>query len=136
MAKWLVRAITICAASAIIWLLDIPFGDDYFNTVFSVIGIAFSVAFGLVLSFPFSNIPNDDFVSTYRKQLAHIKTSFVSVFTVAIIAYVLSKKMPHIGWINTLLGIIELFALAYIALNVSALSKLKDDIDDLLRKPK
>lgn len=136
--------ITIC------WLLpllilsffDFLFPTDFFDVMFTIIGILFSIAISQILSFSFSDISNDVFVGYFRKNLTSILISFFLFFIISIFVFVLKDikfkfrvKICSFS-INNLFAIFDIYCLIYFSNNFFHLFKLKNDIDDLIRKEK
>ncbi len=141
MAKWFLRIFAVCAISIFAGTLGISFSKDFFNTMFNVLGIMFSVALGQVLSFSFSSITNEDFVLQHRSQLSKIQNIFIVLFSFSAAFFFLSEKEIPIKNINIVkfsancfFGCFDIFCLVYFIINFIGLVKLKSEIDDLIRK--
>lgn len=140
MTKWFLRIFAVCVISIFAGSLGISFSKDFFNTMFNVLGIMFSVALGQVLSFSFSNITNEDFVLQHRNQLSKIQNIFIFLFSLSAVFFFLSEKEIPINInivkfsANCFFGCFDIFCLIYFIINFIGLVKLKSEIDDLIRK--
>lgn len=136
MAKWFLRIFAVCAISIFAGTLGISFSKDFFNTMFNVLGIMFSVALGQVLSFSFSSITNEDFVLQHRSQLSKIQNIFIVLFSFSAAFFFLSEKNINIVKFsaNCFFGCFDIFCLVYFIINFIGLVKLKSEIYDLIRK--
>ena len=140
--KWFLRCSSTIFLSVFFASLKINFADDYFSVIYTVLGITFSVGVGQVLSFSFSEIPNNDFVIHQRTQLNSILITFVFLFAIATLVFALHK----INWeykikifvfsLNTVFGSFYIFCIIYFIRNFFSLFHLKNEIEDLIRKNK
>lgn len=143
MGRWFLRIfilflLSICTAS-----IGISFTADYFHTMFSVIGIMFSVSLSQVLTFSFSDITNEDFVKEHRSQLLKIQNTFIGLFSFAALFFFLSLRLNEqctlgvfIFSYNSFFGLYNIFCLLYFVINFIGLVNLRNEIDDLIRKTK
>lgn len=141
MVNWCLRILIVCIISVIIASFGISLSPEYFNTMFNVIGIMFSIAFSQILSFSFSNVTNDDFVKQHRNQLTRIRNTFIILFAFASLCFILSSKITNEYKVkvfkfsfNAFFGTYNIFCLIYFIINFIGLSNLKNKIDDLIRK--
>ena len=141
MVRWFLRILAVCIISLFAGSLGLSFSADFFNTMFNVLGIMFSVALGQVLIFSFSDITNEDFVLQQRRQLSKIQNTFITLFAFATAFFFLSGKsipIKNMGIIkfsvNSFFGCFDIFFLVYFVANFIGLVRLKNEIDDLIRK--
>lgn len=59
------------------------------STLFTIVGIIFSVIMSLVISVSTSNIKNKEAKDVYRKQLTRIRSRFVTIFAILTILYII-----------------------------------------------
>lgn len=59
------------------------------STLFTIVGIIFSVIMSLVISVSTSNVKNKEAKEVYRKQLSRIRCRFVAIFTILTILYII-----------------------------------------------
>lgn len=142
MAKWFFRAGVILGISLFCGYLPLGFGDDFFSVIYTVIGIMFPIALSQIMAFSFGDIENDRFTERYRGQLSGVRTVFVVLFSLATLAFLLKGCgfIFRFKWfrfnIQSLFGVYLLFCLIYFIRNFVSLAKLKDEIEDEVRKNK
>lgn len=140
--KWFLRGIIIFFISILLASLKITFNGEYFNVMYTVLGIMFSVGISQVLNFSFSEITNNDFVIHQRAQLNNILIVFVILFTIATLSFIfqdirLEYKFKIFKFSsNALFGAFFIFCIIYYIRNFFSLLNLKNEIEDLLRKAK
>lgn len=143
MVKWCLRVLIVIFASIIVESSGLTFSAAYFSTIFNLIGIMFSVAFSQLLSFSFSEVTNDDFVIRHRGQLHKIQNIFIVLFILSTLCFYFSDKC-HIQLafkvikftVRSFLGCFECYVIIYYIVNFVSLVKLKNEIDDRIRKAK
>ncbi len=59
------------------------------STLFTIVGIIFSVIMSLVISVSTSNVKNKEAKDVYRKQLSRIRCRFVAIFTILTVLYII-----------------------------------------------
>ncbi len=141
MVKWFLRILIIVLFSICTSSFGVHFSQEYFNTMFTVLGIMFSVALSQVLTFSFTEVTNEDFVKKQRQQLKNIQNIFIVLFAVLTMIFLCSCKdiiFIKIRFIslstNNLFGVFNLFCIYYFIRNFIALVNLKNEIDDRIRK--
>lgn len=120
---------------------------DITSTLFTVMGIMFSVGMGLIVSFNFQGIKNEKFVIKFRESLNSVRNNFITYFIISIIFFILNQVISK----NTIdlitikdfqisinLGLatnlIIIYAISYYIINFSKIQKLGYDIFDNLNK--
>jgi len=142
MVKWLLRAIVMLGISILCGYLPLTFGNDFFSVTYTVIGIMFPVAFSQIMAFSFSEIENDRFVERYRGQLSSIRTVFVVLFSLATLVFLAKGYCFSFSFkwfrfkIKSVFVVYLLFCLIYFVRNFVSLTRLKDEIEDEVRKSK
>ncbi|MDR2659331.1 MAG: hypothetical protein LBC27_05000 [Spirochaetaceae bacterium] len=140
--KWLLRTIFVIIVAFGLQYTPISFSDDFYSAIYTIIGIMFSLAFSQIMSFTFTEIQNDKFVKKQRKQLSRIMTLYIVLFAFATAALLLKSITLKYEWkwvkldIRFLIGSYLIFSLVYSIKNFISLAKLKDQIDDEIRKMK
>jgi hypothetical protein len=140
MGKWFFRGFFIIVVSFIFSYSPIDCSDGFFSGIYTVIGIMFPVALSQIMAFSFSDIENDKFVQRYRGQLSDIRFVFVVLFSIATIVFLIKSVSFKFQWkwikfdIQFLYGIYLLFCLFYYIRNFVSLAKLKNEIEDEVRK--
>jgi uncharacterized membrane protein YcjF (UPF0283 family) len=100
----------------------------------------FPVALSQIMAFSFSDVENDKFVQRYRGQLSEIRLVFVILFSIATGIFLIKSTSFKFQWkwikfdIQSLYAIYLLFCLFYFVRNFVSLAKLKNEIEDELRK--
>lgn len=143
MVKWCLRVLIVIFVSIIVESSGLTFSAAYFSTIFNLIGIMFSVAFSQLLSFSFSEVTNDDFVRIHRGQLHKIQNIFIVLFILSTLCFYFSDKC-HLQFsfkvikftMRSFLGCFEGYVISHYIVNFVSLVKLKNEIDDLIRKAK
>jgi hypothetical protein len=142
MAKWFLRAGVILSVSLLCGYLPLKFGNDFFSVIYTVIGIMFPVALSQIMAFSFGDIENDRFIERYRGQLSRVRNTFVVLFSLATLVFLLKGYGSTFcfKWfkfnIPSLFGVYLLFCLVYFIRNFISLARLKDEIEDEVRKNK
>lgn len=140
MVKWFFRVFYIIILSIIFSYSPIRCGDTFFSVIYTVIGIMFPVALSQIMAFSFSDIENDKFVQRYRGQLSNIRLVFVILFSIATVVFLVRSVSFKFQWkllkfdIQFLHGVYLLFCLFYFVRNFVSLAKLKNEIEDEIRK--
>jgi len=140
MAKWFRRTFSIIILSFGFSYMPVRFSDDFFSVMYTVLGIMFPLALSQIMAFSFSEIENDKFIEKRRSQLSGIRIIFVILFIFATVAFIFKTLCFKISWrwirfdIKSLFFIYLLFCLYYYIKNFIELAKLKDEVDDEIRK--
>jgi hypothetical protein len=140
--KWLLRVLLVIIFAFCLQYTPISFCDDFFSVTYTVIGIIFAVALNQIMTFSFTEIQNDKFVERHREQLSKIRNIYIVLFAFATVAVLLKSLTLELEWkwikFNTkfLIGSYLIFSLGYSIGNFISLAKLKDQIDDEIRKLK
>lgn len=138
--KWFYRTSLIVFISIIVASCKIIFDDNYFDVIYTVLGIMFSVGMGQILSFSFSDITNIDFVQHQRTQLQKILIVFVILFAIVTLIYIFHNKnyvckyKNFIVSLNSIYGTFFIFCMVYFIQNFFSMFDLKNEIEDLIRK--
>ncbi len=139
MNRWLPRGAGVFFIAVLLSYTPFKSGVEIFTIIYTVIGIMFSIALSQLMAFSFSDITNPKFVQQQRNQLSHIRSSFITLFSVSTVALILTPYafILHIGWFKIdfeiLILVYFLFCLLYFIINFIDLAKLKDEIEDEIR---
>ena len=68
------------------WKLD----DFYMNAFYTVLGIMFSIALGLLVTFNLQGITNKSVIEKIRKNIIVVRTNYIKYFALATTLYILS----------------------------------------------
>jgi hypothetical protein len=102
----------------------------------------FSLALSQIMAFTFTEIQNDKFVEKHRNRLFEIRNLYIVLFAFATMALLLKSLSLKCEWkwikfdIKFLIGSYLIFSLGYFIENFVSLAKLKNQIDDEIRKQK
>jgi cell division protein FtsL len=94
------------------------------------------------MAFDFTEVQNDKFIERHRKRLSKIRGLYIFLFAFATLALLLKSLSLKSEWkwikLDTkfLIGSYLIFTLIYFIINFISLAKLKDQIDDEVRKMK
>lgn len=119
------------------WKLD----DFFMNTLYTVLGIMFSIGIGLVVTFDMRGLVKKNIIQKIRNNLNFVRNSYIKYFTISTIFYILEKYFRTNVPIN-LYGFnlsvftlsVIIFSIAYCIYNFLKIQKLKEDIFDELNK--
>ena len=137
--SWLLRLIILALLALILSSLDWGMQEDAATTLFTVIGIIYTLAVGFMLGFSFQEINDDKLRAGY---VSIIKDAF-SVFTILFgILAVLHSLCPdfsfHLAFLkfsyDYLVVVLDLYTLAYYCYNFNKLRRLRNDMDDCIRQ--
>ena len=138
--RYAVRLIAVFAVTALASLFSFSPQPFFFSTLFTVVGIFFSIGFSIVIGFDFSAITNDSLVKGLRRRLKQIEHSFTIHFAIATGAFFLADQNPKPITIKgfcfsfiALSVVSSLYILIYLIVNFSRLQRLKDEVSDLIR---
>lgn len=125
--------------------------DTFFvSTLYTVVGIMFSIGLSLVVTFNIGNVKNPSYIRHIRNNIRKIRNNFILYFLSSTICYItnyyieelLKKQVTkyfvlfHIKASNIqfdfslLASIVILYSIAYIIVNFIAMQKLNDELFD------
>lgn len=114
--------------------------EQLLSTLFTVIGIFFSIGYSLCTTFDDSKITNKDFLKILRANFKVIQINFIIFFVLAAVFLVLPgyfTKTYQLWIINFSLDktalAIFLYTTFYFIYNFQALQKLKNDVSDKIK---
>jgi len=140
MAAWFLRIFFLIIVSFGLSYTPMRISDDFFSVMYTVIGIMFPLALSQTTIFSFNEIENDKFIEKRKEQLSMIRIIFISLFSLATIVFIFKTSCFRISWkwvrydIKFLFFSYLLFCLLFYIVNFVDLIKLKDEIDDEIRK--
>lgn len=81
------------------FLSSIVVDESVISTLFTILGIIFSVGMSLIISVSTSGVKNKEARSVFRKQLSDIRFRFIAIFIILTILYIIlpidNKKEVH-----------------------------------------
>lgn len=140
--KWLLRVSLIIIFAFGLQYTPISYSDDFCSVIYTIIGILFALALNQIMAFDFTEVQNDKFIERHRKRLSKIRGLYIFLFAFATLALLLKSLSLKSEWkwikLDTkfLIGSYLIFTLIYFIINFISLAKLKDQIDDEVRKMK
>lgn len=127
-------------------VLKLSYSELFMNTLYTILGIMFSIGLGLVVTFNLSGIKNRNFIIRIRRNLKTIRTLYIINFSVSTIFYLLesqlrSSEINHMQIykakdyviqfdVSTFTVILLLYSIVYCIVNLIELQKLSESIFD------
>lgn len=114
--------------------------EKFVTTLYTVIGIIFSILFSLSISFNLDKITNKNFLNKCRNEIYYVQRQFIVYFVAATLTvffqdYSFSYSYKFISFTSkSLYSVIMLFLVFYFIINFKNLQKLKDKITDKIIK--
>ena len=123
------------------WYLN----DYYMNTLFTILGIMFSIAMGLLITFNLQGIKNKRIIDLLRSNIKKVRHSYIKYFAFSTLFYLLEKYLRDKGnnlyafsireisiTINFSLITVVIFVYSIISfiMNFIAMQKLSDSLYD------
>lgn len=134
---------------ALSFIINFEFDDFFMNTIFTVVGIMFSIGIGLVVTFNLHGIKNKDYIRILRKNLNEVRNTFIKYFTISTSVFILDKytrdkdftfvhelgeKVTLSFNISFFFLLVMLYSIIYYIVNFLSLQKLNDEIFDELNQ--
>lgn len=122
-------------------------GEFYLSAIYTVLGIMFSIAIGVVVSFNLQGVKKKSVVSKIRKNIKTVRTNYIKYFIISTFLYLLDKYFrDHFkGGIyeitrvrnfpieinsSIILIVMLLFGIFYYIVNFIEMQKLNDELYD------
>lgn len=141
MTKLILRIIIAVAIATILAIAGVSGNAAVLQTLFTVLGIVFSISMSLLVSFSLSKILNKQMRMTLRSSITHVRNMLLLDFGVAtfvlVVALIWNEK--HLRYTFSCWGVIDIMltavvlvatSLIYEIYNFSKLHKLHTDIED------
>lgn len=121
--------------------MDIKIGKDVSNTLFTIVGIMFSIGMSIAVTSNTSVVVNRKIRKSIRDEINRIRDLFISCFSIVAIIYVLNIIFKN--WTLEVLGykifnlevlqlIIQLYSIVYFIVNFKSLQNLNNQIGDAM----
>lgn len=121
--------------------MDIKIGKDVSNTLFTIVGIMFSIGMSIAVTSNTSVVVNRKIRKSIRDEINRIRDLFISCFSIVAIIYVLNIIFKN--WTLEVLGykifnlevlqlIIQLYSIVYFIVNFKSLQNLNNQIGDAI----
>jgi cell division protein FtsL len=140
--KWLLRVLLVIIFAFGLQYTSISYSEDFCSVIYTIIGILFALALNQIMAFNFTEIQNDKFIERHRNRLSKIRKLYIFLFAFATLALLLKSLSLKYEWkwikldVKFLIGSYLIFTLIYFIINFISLAKMKDQIDDEIRKMK
>lgn len=123
------------------WYLN----DYYMNTLFNILGIMFSIAMGLLITFNLQGIKNKRFIDLLRSNIKEVRHSYIKYFAFSTLFYLLEKYLRDKGSnlyafsireisitinFSLITVVILVYSIIYFIINFIAMQKLNDNLYD------
>lgn len=121
--------------------MDIKIGKDVSNTLFTIVGIMFSIGMSIAVTSNTSVVVNRKIRKIIRDEINRIRDLFISCFSIVAIIYVLniifkSWTLEVLGYkifnLEVLQLIIQLYSIVYFIVNFKSLQNLNNQIGDAM----
>lgn len=121
--------------------MDIKIGKDVSNTLFTIVGIMFSIGMSIAVTSNTSIVVNKSVRKSIREEINRIRDLFISCFAVVACIYVLNIIFEN--WTLYVYGykifnlgifqlIFQLYSIAYFVINFKSLQNLNNQIGDAI----
>lgn len=120
---------------------NIAIGKDVSNTLFTIVGIMFSIGMSLAVTSNTSVVVNKSVRKNIREEIDRIRDLFISCFAVVACIYVLNiifenRTLNVYGYkifdLSIFQLIIQLYSIAYFVVNFKSLQNLNNQIGDAI----
>lgn len=145
MARWSIRVLVLLIVTVTLSnfnFIKVLVSEDTFVVIYTASSILFSLGLCQIMAFSFSGISNDDYVNRYRDQLRHLTKVFIWLFIFGTVFLFFKDKRYAFGWkvfqvdSYVCFSVFQVFCLLYFIHNFVAMHRIKDEIDDEIRKSK
>ncbi|MDY3344327.1 hypothetical protein PG593_04435 [Riemerella anatipestifer] len=116
------------------------------STLYTIVGIMFSIALGLLVTFNLQGITNKSLIIKLRENIRSVRVSYIKYFSISTFFYILEKLLKDndkSNWcIATFKGIrletnfsvftmlFMIYSIVYFIINFIAMQNLNDDLYD------
>lgn len=123
--------------------MDIEIGENVSNTLFTIVGIMFSIGMSIAVTSNTSVVVNRKIRNSLRDEINRIRNLFISCFSIVSFIYVLNIIFTN--WTLEVWGykifnlevcqlIIQLYSIAYFIVNFMSLQDLNNQIGDAMNE--
>lgn len=124
-------------------LMDIEIGENVSNTLFTIVGIMFSIGMSIAVTSNTSVVVNRKIRNSLRDEINRIRNLFISCFSIVAFIYVLNIIFTN--WTLEVWGykifnlevcqlIIQLYSTTYFIVNFMSLQNLNNQIGDAMNE--
>lgn len=123
--------------------MDIEIGENVSNTLFTIVGIMFSIGMSIAVTSNTSVVVNRKIRNSLRDEINRIRNLFISCFSIVAFIYVLNIIFTN--WTLEVWGykifnlevcqlIIQLYSITYFIVNFMSLQNLNNQIGDAMNE--
>ena len=124
-------------------LMDLKIGENVSNTLFTIVGIMFSIGLSIAVTSNTSVVVNRKIRNSLRDEINRIRNLFISCFSIVAFIYVLNIIFTN--WTLEVWGykifnlevcqlIIQLYSITYFIVNFMSLQNLNNQIGDAMNE--
>lgn len=134
-------AIALCLGMTLSYYLPMQINEGLIQALFTVLGIVFSIAMGLLVSFNLTSVLNDEFRKSIRISIGSTRNWLLADFAISTLAFSIGVIYSDVTWsirdysilrCNILCISIILISLIYEIFNFRLINKLRIDIEERL----
>jgi hypothetical protein len=126
----------------IISTFKITFLPSFYATIFTVIGIFYSIGYSISLGFHYNKIENEEYALRIRKEVKKVIHSFTFNLFMAALLFIVNSILPDYRFAaglfsfypNVFCGLALMYILFYLVYNFLRLERFKEQLDDKIRK--
>lgn len=144
--KTYLKILLIVVALTVSVIFNLNYSELFMNTLYTVLGIMFSIGLGLIVTFNLGGVKNRRFIIAIRKNLKTLRTLYIAYFTISTFFYLLESQLRSKK--NNVINILEnakikfefnfstftvcllLYSIIYCIVNMIDLQKLSENIFD------
>ncbi|MDV3814171.1 hypothetical protein CMU15_00300 [Elizabethkingia anophelis] len=148
--KTYLKIFLIIVAFTLSVILKLNYSEVFMNTLYTVLGIMFSIGLGLVVTFNLSGVKNRQFIIAIRNNLKTLRSLYISYFTISTFFYLIESQLRAKD--NNVIRIIDnskiklefdfstftvcllFYSIIYCIINMIDLQKLSESIFDETNK--
>ncbi|SEG39059.1 hypothetical protein SAMN05421847_2169 [Halpernia humi] len=134
---------------AIAITINVNISAVFINTVYTVVGIMFSIGLGVIVTFNLQGVRNKNIIVFFRNNLLKLRNSYIKYFVITTVLFLVDNffresknnikeiQFKNISLnfdISVFVSLIMFFCILYFIYNFILLQKLNDDIYDELNK--
>ncbi len=124
------------------WNLD----NFYMSTLYTIVGIMFSIALGLLVTFNLQGITNKSLIIKLRNNIKSVRFSYIKYFSTSTFLYILEKLLKDYNKNNWYIAnfkevqlevnfsvftmLFMMYSIVYFIINFIAMQNLNDDLYD------
>ena len=145
MRRYILSFFLIIIATIAVSFIPYQLEKGFFDILFAVVGIFYSIGYSVVLGFDFSRIKNRELTQELKKNVRNVGTSFTVFFGIGVFIFCVSNycfsSINSLSFkvfffhfsVTNFLALLFLYVLFYLVYNFCQLQKLKDDLDNQIR---